>query len=90
MAPRAVKPKPEGHTLKPKTEKGQVTKVKTEKPEKSKSDKKERDKGEKNKPLIGDQAMELIAEYLKTQNRPYSATEVSANLHGRVSSQVYS
>lgn len=76
--------------MKPKTEKGKVTKVKTEKPEKSKSDKKERDKGEKNKPLIGDQAMELIAEYLKTQNRPYSATEVSANLHGRVSSQVYS
>lgn len=91
MAPRAARSKADGDDpSKPKTEKTKVSKVKIEKLEKLKSDKKEREKGEKIKPVTGDGAMELIAEYLKTQNRPYSATEVSANLHGKVRFQVYS
>lgn len=40
---------------------------------------------EKVKPVNGDEAIALISKYLKSQNRPYSATEVSANLHGKVS-----
>lgn len=74
--------------MKPKTEKAKVSKAKTEKPEKpekAKVDKKEKEKGEKVKAVTGDEAMQLIAEYLKAQNRPYSATEVSANLHGKAS-----
>lgn len=39
---------------------------------------------EKVKPVNGEEAMELIRTYLKRENRPYSATEVSANLHGKV------
>lgn len=39
---------------------------------------------EKVKPVNGEEAIGLIAKYLKEQNRPYSATEVSANLHGKV------
>jgi 26S proteasome regulatory subunit (ATPase 3-interacting protein) len=39
---------------------------------------------EKVKVVIGEEAIELILKYLKEQNRPYSATEVSANLHGKV------
>lgn len=38
----------------------------------------------KSKPVSGDEAEKLILQYLKEQNRPYSATEVSANLHGKV------
>ncbi|RDL31772.1 uncharacterized protein BP5553_09174 [Venustampulla echinocandica] len=38
----------------------------------------------KTKPVSGDEAEKLILQYLKEQNRPYSATEVSANLHGKV------
>jgi 26S proteasome regulatory subunit (ATPase 3-interacting protein) len=92
MAPRAPKPKPDdADRLKPKTEKAKVEKVKPEKT--AKVEKKESvkgkaektDKGEKTKAVTGDEAMELIAAYLKAQNRPYSATEVSANLHGKVS-----
>lgn len=89
MAPRVPKPKLAGdETLKPKTEKAKVSKVKAEKlekTEKTKVDKKEKEKGEKVKAVTGDEAVQLIAEYLKAQNRPYSATEVSANLHGKVS-----
>lgn len=43
-----------------------------------------KDGKEKVKPATGDEAVELIANYLKMQNRPYSATEVSLNLHGKV------
>ena len=39
---------------------------------------------EKVKAVSGEEAEKLIKEYLKIQNRPYSATEVSANLHGKV------
>ncbi|RFU29105.1 hypothetical protein B7463_g7228, partial [Scytalidium lignicola] len=35
-------------------------------------------------PLTGNAASELILEYLTQQNRPYSATEISANLHNKV------
>jgi 26S proteasome regulatory subunit (ATPase 3-interacting protein) len=41
---------------------------------------------EKVKPVTGEEAVQLILGYLKAQNRPYSATEISANLHGKVSS----
>lgn len=47
-------------------------------------DNKDKDGKVKEKPVTGDEAIELIARYLKEQNRPYSATEVSANLHGKV------
>jgi 26S proteasome regulatory subunit, ATPase 3, interacting protein len=39
---------------------------------------------EKVKTVNGEEAIELMARYLKEQNRPYSATDVSANLHGKV------
>ena len=45
-------------------------------------------KEEKVKPVTGDEAVKLIAEYLKVQNRPFSATEVSANLRGKVTKTV--
>lgn len=38
----------------------------------------------KEKPVTGEEAMELMARYLRETNRPYSATEVSANLHNKV------
>ena len=90
MAPRAPKLKvDDDDPLKPKTEKAKVGKTKSEKGEKTdnaKRDTKEKDRGGKVKPATGDEAMELITDYLRAQNRPYSATEVSANLHGKVSS----
>jgi 26S proteasome regulatory subunit (ATPase 3-interacting protein) len=90
MAPRAPKSKVDGDgPLKQKAEKAKISKVKTEKLEKLKGNKKERGKGDKIKPVTGDGAVDLIAEYLRTQNRPYSATEISANLHGKVSSQMH-
>jgi hypothetical protein len=75
-----------------KAEKAPKTKAeKLEKPkvEKAKTEKKpgKDDKGakeEKVKTVTGDEAVVLILEYLKAQNRPFSATEVSANLHGKV------
>jgi len=36
------------------------------------------------KAVVGEEAEALIVEYLKVQNRPFSATEISANLHGKV------
>ncbi|KAI6709431.1 hypothetical protein JHW43_008038 [Diplocarpon mali] len=45
---------------------------------------KKSDGKDKAKPVNGDEAVEVIARYLKEQNRPYSATEISANLHGKV------
>lgn len=44
----------------------------------------EKEKAEKVKAVTGDAAVQLIVDYLKAQNRPFSATEVSANLHGKV------
>ncbi|KAH8592356.1 Tat binding protein 1-interacting protein-domain-containing protein [Bisporella sp. PMI_857] len=38
----------------------------------------------KAKPITGDEAAAMILEYLRVQNRPFSATEVSANLRGKV------
>ncbi|PMD67101.1 TBPIP-domain-containing protein [Hyaloscypha bicolor E] len=43
---------------------------------------------EKVKAVNGEEAIEIMARYLKEQNRPYSATEVSANLHGKVTKTV--
>ncbi|BGP14656.1 hypothetical protein JCM10213v2_002605 [Rhodosporidiobolus nylandii] len=40
---------------------------------------------EKGVSLKGDQAEELVLTYLKEQNRPYGATDLSANLKNRVS-----
>ena len=74
------------------------TAEKVEKVSKPKAEKKVADKGgdgksgdgkavkEKVKAVTGDEAVSLIVEYLKVQNRPFSATEVSANLHGKVCS----
>lgn len=78
-----------------KTEKVEkVEKPKAEKAEKSVKKTREKDgkdgkdgkgeKGEKVKPVTGDEAVELMTAYLRQQNRPYSATEISANLHGKV------
>lgn len=39
---------------------------------------------EKVKVVTGEEAMKVMEAYLKEQNRPYSATEVSVNLHGKV------
>ncbi|KAE9369376.1 TBPIP-domain-containing protein [Stipitochalara longipes BDJ] len=47
-----------------------------------------KDGKEKVKAVTGDEAIELMKKYLKEQNRPYSATEVSANLHGKVTKTV--
>ena len=81
--------------LKPKTEKAKVTKVKSDKPviKKEAAAKKEvaskkddaAGKADKVKPVMGEEAQNLILEYLTVQNRPFSATEIQANLHGRVS-----
>jgi 26S proteasome regulatory subunit (ATPase 3-interacting protein) len=48
-------------------------------------EKKSGDGKEKVKTVNGEEAIELMARYLREQNRPYSATDVSANLHGKVS-----
>jgi 26S proteasome regulatory subunit (ATPase 3-interacting protein) len=85
--------------LKPKTEKAKVSKVKADKSAGAKTaaaavkgkaaaaSEKKVEKVEKVKAVTGDAAVQLIVEYLKAQNRPFSATEVSANLHGKVSGQ---
>jgi 26S proteasome regulatory subunit (ATPase 3-interacting protein) len=90
---KVTKPKAE----KPKTEKVKIEKVKKEVAKKEKVDgekqKKEpvkkdaaRDKDgkEKVKAVNGEEAVALMVAYLREQNRPYSATDVSANLHGKV------
>ncbi|KAI5855395.1 Tat binding protein 1-interacting protein-domain-containing protein [Tricharina praecox] len=41
-------------------------------------------KKEKKEQFKGDQASEMIFEYLEQQNRPYSAADVSSNLHNAV------
>ena len=86
-APTSIDP------LKPKSEKAKVTKVKSEKPAIKKEAVVKKDVGgkkddaaklEKVKPVTGEEAQRIILEYLTTQNRPYSATEIQANLHGKV------
>jgi 26S proteasome regulatory subunit (ATPase 3-interacting protein) len=73
---------------KPKAEKAAKPKMeKVEKGEKVKGEKDGKDGKTRVKAVAGDEAIELILEYLRAQNRPYSATEVSANLHGKVSFQ---
>ncbi|KAK6334392.1 hypothetical protein TWF730_003607 [Orbilia blumenaviensis] len=47
-------------------------------PPKKATDKKEAPKAK------GDEAVEMILDYLQKQNRPYSATDISANLHNAV------
>jgi hypothetical protein len=83
---------------KPKVKAEKIVKTKAEKVEKVEKKKGEKcenvgkaaggkEKGdgkEKVKPVTGDEAARLIVEYLRVQNRPFSATEVSANLHGKV------
>lgn len=41
-------------------------------------------KKEKLEKVDGDAAVELLVQYLRETNRPYSATDVSMNLHGKV------
>ncbi|KAG0647292.1 Meiotic expression up-regulated 13 [Hyphodiscus hymeniophilus] len=81
---KVVKPK----AVKGKGEKGDGEGKEKEKEKKAvKSDGKAVDKP-KVKAVTGDEAVALIVEYLKAQNRPFSATEVSANLHGKVTKTV--
>ncbi|RKF64580.1 Homologous-pairing protein 2 [Golovinomyces cichoracearum] len=72
-------------------------KVKADKPKKEKVENKKvettltktaKDVKEKVVTLHGDEAMDLMMNYLREQNRPYSVTEISANLHGKVSKSV--
>lgn len=79
--------------VKAKVEKGlaateKAEKAKTEKVTKaSKETKKDAGGKEKVEKVSGEEAEKMILGYLKEQNRPYSATEISANLHGKVSSR---
>lgn len=96
-AAKVTKPKAEKVT-KPKADKvkvekvkkafaeGEVPVVKTKKEVVKKEPAVKKDAGGKEKvaTLIGEEAASLIKMYLKETNRPYSATEVSANLHGKV------
>lgn len=76
--------------IKAKVEKGVAASEKAEKPKPEKAAKagkevkKETGGKEKVEKVSGDEAEKLILGYLKEQNRPYSATEISANLHGKV------
>lgn len=81
-APKADKPE---KVVKPKAEKvDKKEKSDGKGGEKDKGGKEVKEKGERVKPVTGDEAVGLIVEYLKAMNRPFSATEVSANLHGKV------
>jgi 26S proteasome regulatory subunit (ATPase 3-interacting protein) len=84
-------------TIKPKAEKTEKAKaVKKDGGENAKKEKGDGDgggkkegkeaKGEKVKAINGEEAVEVMGRYLREQNRPYSATEISANLHGKVRS----
>jgi 26S proteasome regulatory subunit, ATPase 3, interacting protein len=46
--------------------------------------KKDADKGEKEAKLTPEQSSALVMDYLRKQNRPYGATDISANLKNRV------
>lgn len=83
--PRVTKPKTEkAKAVKKDGEKSGVKKEKGDGESGGKKDVKE-GKGEKVKAVNGEEAIEIIGRYLREQNRPYSATEISANLHGKVS-----
>lgn len=97
-SPTASPLKPKASKVeKTKTEKPKVGKAKVEKDGEKAVKKEKKDTGagvgggkrdagkEKVKAVTGDEAERMIVAYLKEQNRPYSATEVSANLHGKVS-----
>ncbi|KAI1004126.1 hypothetical protein K3495_g4084 [Podosphaera aphanis] len=77
---KVVKPKAE---KKPKTEKLKREKV-VEGKKSEPVPKIGKDGKEKIITVNGQEAMDMIINYLKEQNRPYSATEISANLHGKV------
>lgn len=86
-ADKVVKAVKKGDAAGEKKEK--VTKPKAEKSDGASKAVKKVEKGDaKEKPKVkavtGEEAVALIVNYLKAQNRPYSATEVSANLHGKV------
>ena len=88
--PKVEKPKVEKDKDKSKHEKPKAVKRDVKSDGKKDADVKGGDKGkdgkEKVKAVTGDEAVEVMKRYLKEQNRPYSATEVSANLHGKVCS----
>lgn len=46
--------------------------------------KKDGDKAEKEGKLTPEQSVALVLDYLRKQNRPYSATDISSNLKNRV------
>lgn len=80
---------------KPKVEKPKVVKPKVEKADKADKPAPKKvaakvaavggaAKEEKVKGVVGEEAEALIVEYLRKENRPYSATEISANLRGKV------
>lgn len=72
--------------VKAKAEKGVAAAEKSEKAAKGvKEVKKEAGGKEKVEKVSGEEAERMILGYLKEQNRPYSATEISANLHGKAS-----
>jgi len=90
--PKADKPKLD--KTKAETAKKDMTKIDKvdgEKPKKESASVKhvggsklDKDGKEKVKAVNGEEAIALMVAYLKRENRPYSATEVSANLHGKV------
>lgn len=85
MADRVEKAKTTKAKSEPKTKKEKPVKEKKEVKETVKKEVKVgKDGKEKVKAVTGDEAAELVKEYLRAQNRPYSATEVSSNLHGKV------
>jgi len=96
LKPKTEKAKVEKKSKVEKAEKPKAVKIKAgkadkgEKAEKSESKAKAEKKGEKSgekekvKTVTGDEAVSVMMEYLKSTNRPYSATEISANLHGKV------
>ncbi|RKF63101.1 Homologous-pairing protein 2 [Erysiphe neolycopersici] len=73
---------------KPKIEKVKKEKSEAKKTEINASSKGAKEVKEKVLALHGDDAIALMLRYLKDQNRPYSATEICANLHGKVGKTV--
>lgn len=66
--------------------KGVVKEVKETKENKEAKDTKVigKDGKEKIKAVTGDEAQEVLLEYLSRENRPFSAGDISGNLHGKV------
>lgn len=96
LEPKTEKAKVEKKPKAEKAEKPKSAKFKAEKADKgekaekgdskAKAEKKGDKSGEKEKvkSVTGDEAVAVMMEYLRATNRPYSATEISANLHGKV------